>query len=96
MGKVELFATATEQREYWVQKANSKNVYKRRKHTALEQKQKCISMTPQKKREKSMKRESWFNLGSRLREWNKKNTEYYGGDYYNEFRDINFFFKSSV
>ena len=57
-GKVELFATAIERREYRVQKANSGNVCKRRKHIALEQKQKCISMTSQEKRENSMKRES--------------------------------------
>ena len=39
-------------------------------------------MTSQEKREKRMKRESMLKFSSRLREWNKKNMEYYGGDYY--------------
>ena len=35
-------------------------------------------------RKEHEKRKQWYRkqLGSRLREWNKKNTEYYGGDYY--------------
>ena len=41
----------------------------------------CILMTSQEKREKSMKRESRLLLRSRLREPDKKNMEYYGGDY---------------
>ena len=57
-GKEELFATAIERREYRVQKANSGNAYKRRKHIALDPKQKCILMTSQDKRENNTKRES--------------------------------------
>ena len=57
----------------------------RRKHTVLEQKQKYILMTSRKKkrREKRVwKKEKAVWIGSRLRERDKKNAEYYVRDYF--------------
>ena len=61
---------------------------KRQKHTVLEQKQKyfssCILMTSRKKRRKEKrvrKKRKQFVIGSRIRERDKKNAEYYVGDY---------------